>query len=168
MVGRGARRLILMGRTPLPPRAAWGSLEEGAPLAHTIAVIREMESLGASIHHAAVDVSNEAELSAYLAAFRSEGWPPIRGVIHAAAVVQDASLIQTDQANLVANLQAKMVGGYLLHHLLADAPLDLFVLFSSGSAILSSPFLGAYAAANAFLDALAHARRAEGRQALRG
>ncbi len=166
MVGRGARRLILMGRTPLPPRAAWGSLEEGAPLAHTIAVIREMESLGASIHHAAVDVSNEAELSAYLAAFRSEGWPPIRGVIHAAAVVQDASLIQTDQANLVANLQAKMVGGYLLHHLLADAPLDLFVLFSSGSAILSSPFLGAYAAANAFLDALAHARRAEGRPAL--
>ncbi|WP_437760883.1 SDR family NAD(P)-dependent oxidoreductase [Sorangium sp. So ce1389] len=166
MVGQGARRLILMGRTRLPPRAAWGSLEEGAPLAHTIAAIREMESLGASIHLAAVDVSDEAELSAYLAAFRGEGWPPIRGVIHAAAVVKDAPLLQLDQAILMANLQAKLAGGYLLHQLLADDPLDLFVLFSSGSAVLSSPFFGAYAAANAFLDALAHARSAEGRPAL--
>ncbi|WP_437786899.1 SDR family NAD(P)-dependent oxidoreductase [Sorangium sp. So ce1097] len=166
MVGQGARRLILMGRTRLPPRAAWGSLEEGAPLAHTIAAIREMESLGASIHLAAVDVSDEAELSAYLAAFRGEGWPPIRGVVHAAAVVQDASLLQLDQASLIANLRAKLAGGYLLHQLLEDAPLDLFVLFSSAAAILSSPFLGAYAAGNAFLDALAHARRAEGRPAL--
>ena len=166
MVGQGARRLILMGRTPLPPRAAWGSMDEGAPLARTIAVIREMESLGASVHHAAVDVSDEAQLSAYLAAFRREAWPPLRGVVHAAAVVQDSSLLQLDQAMLEANLRPKLLGGYLLHHLLLDAPLDFFVLFSSGSAILSSPFLGAYAAANAFLDALAHYRRAEGRPGL--
>ncbi len=63
-------------------------------------------------------------------------------------------------------LAAKMVGGWLLHRLLADVPLDLFVLFSSFSSLLSSPMLGSYSAANVFLDALAHHRRAIGKVAL--
>ena len=63
-------------------------------------------------------------------------------------------------------LAAKMVGGWLLHRLLADVPLELFVLFSSSSSLLSSPMLGSYSAANVFLDALAHHRRASGEVAL--
>ncbi|UQA57015.1 type I polyketide synthase [Polyangium aurulentum] len=166
LVEQGARRLILMGRTPLPPRTEWAGLQAGNPFAEQVAAVRAIESLGASVHLVALDVGDEAGLRAFLAAFQREAWPPIRGVVHAAAVVHDRTVSNLDEATLQADLGPKMVGGYLLHRLLEDAPLDFFVLFSSGSAILSSPFLGAYAAANAFLDALAHHRRALGRTAL--
>jgi acyl carrier protein len=62
-------------------------------------------------------------------------------------------------------MRPKLEGAWLLHALLQDAPLDFFVLFSSASSVLRSPFIGGYAAANAFLDALAAQRRAEGRPA---
>lgn len=63
-------------------------------------------------------------------------------------------------------LRPKVAGGWALHRVLRDTPLDFFVLFSSGSAVLGSPMLSAYAAANAFLDGLAHHRRAAGLPAL--
>jgi myxalamid-type polyketide synthase MxaE and MxaD len=59
-----------------------------------------------------------------------------------------------------------MMGGWLLHRLLEDAPLDFFVLFSSAGSLLGQPGQGNYAAANAFLDALAHHRSAQGQPAL--
>ena len=118
------------------------------------------------MHLAAADVADEGQLSAFLDEFRAEGWPPIRGVVHAAGVLRDGLLSQLDTAALNAVLRPKMVGGWLLHRLLADAPLDFFVLFSSAGSLLGQPGQGNYAAANAFLDALAHHRRAQGRPAL--
>ena len=73
---------------------------------------------------------------------------------------------QLDQAALNTVLRPKVMGGWLLHRLLEDAPLDFFVLFSSAGSLLGQPGQGNYAAANAFLDALAHHRRAQGRPAL--
>jgi myxalamid-type polyketide synthase MxaD len=166
MVDQGARRLVLLGRTKLPPRAQWNSAEAGSRLAHQIGAIREIEALGASVHLAAVDVADEGELSAFLDEFRAEGWPPIRGVVHAAGVLQDGLLMQLDAAALNSVLRPKMVGGWLLHRLLQDAPLDFFVLFSSAGSLLGQPGQGNYAAANAFLDALAHHRRAQGQPAV--
>jgi acyl carrier protein len=63
-------------------------------------------------------------------------------------------------------LSAKITGGWMLHRLLSDLPLDLFVLFSSSSSLLSSPLMGGYSAANVFLDALAHHRRSLGLPAM--
>jgi myxalamid-type polyketide synthase MxaE and MxaD len=166
MVDQGAARLILLGRTQLPPRARWNSAEAGSRLAHQIAAIRAMEALGASVHLAAVDVANEKQLSAFLDEFRSDGWPPIRGVVHAAGVLQDGLLVQLDPLALNSVLRPKMLGGWLLHRLLEDTPLDFFVLFSSAGSLLGQPGQGNYAAANAFLDALAHHRRAQGQPAL--
>ncbi len=166
MVGQGARRLILLGRTKLPPRSSWGVAETGSRLAHQIGAIRELEALGASVHLASVDVADEAELSGFLKEFGAEGWPPIRGVVHAAGVLQDGLLSQLDQAALNTVLRPKVMGGWLLHRLLEDAPLDFFVLFSSAGSLLGQPGQGNYAAANAFLDALAHHRKAQGRPAL--
>lgn len=165
LIDEGARRLILMGRTPLPPRAEWANLAADNPFFEQIAAIRALESLGATVHLAAADVSDKASLKAFLTSFKREAWPPIRGVIHAAAVVHERAIAQLDEATIMADLAPKLVGGHLLHHLLEDAPLDFFVLFSSGSTILGSPFLGAYAAANAALDALAHYRKTLGRPA---
>jgi acyl transferase domain-containing protein/acyl carrier protein len=166
MVEQGARRLILLGRTKLPPRAHWNSAEAGSRLAHQIDEIRQMEALGACVHLAAVDVADEGQLSAFLDEFRAEGWPPIRGVVHAAGVLQDGLLMQLDAAALNSVLRPKMMGGWLLHRLLENVPLDFFVLFSSAGSVLGQPGQGNYAAANAFLDALAHHRRAQGQPAL--
>jgi myxalamid-type polyketide synthase MxaE and MxaD len=166
MVGQGARRLILLGRTPLPPRSDWSAAGTGTRQSRRIAAVRDLESAGASVHLAPVDVADEAALTGFLAAFRAEGWPPIRGVVHAAGVLRDGLLVQLDAAALAAVLRPKVTGGWLLHSLLHDDPLDFFVLFSSAGAVLGQPGQGNYAAANAFLDALAHHRRARGQPAL--
>jgi acyl transferase domain-containing protein/acyl carrier protein len=166
MVEQGARRLILLGRTKLPARSGWNSIEAESRLARQIAAIRELESAGATVHLAPVDVADEAELKAFLGEFRAQGWPPIRGVVHAAGVLQDGLLVQLDGAAMRAVLRPKVTGGWLLHRLLQDAPLDFFVLFSSAGSVLGQPGQGNYAAANAFLDALAHHRQAQGLPAL--
>jgi acyl transferase domain-containing protein/acyl carrier protein len=166
MVEQGARQLILLGRTKFPLRSNWSSVETGSRLARQITAIRELESLGASVHLASVDVADEAELSGFLDEFRAEGWPPIRGVVHAAGVLQDGLLVQLDAPALNTVLRPKMMGGWLLHRLLKDDPLDFFVLFSSAGSVLGQPGQGNYAAGNAFLDALAHHRQAQGQPAL--
>jgi len=166
MAEQGARRLILLGRTKLPPRSKWNSVETESRLTQQITAIRELESLGACVHLASVDVADEGELSGFLDEFRAEGWPPIRGVVHAAGVLQDGLVVQLDAAALTTVFRPKVTGGWLLHRLLQDDPLDFFVLFSSAGSVLGQPGQGNYAAANAFLDALAHHRRAQGQPAL--
>ncbi|MGB9513234.1 MAG: beta-ketoacyl synthase N-terminal-like domain-containing protein, partial [Candidatus Acidiferrum sp.] len=89
MVEQGARRLILLGRTKLSPRSNWSSIETGSLPSRQITAIRQLESLGASVHLASVDVADERELSGFLDEFRGEDWPPIRGVVHAAGVLHD-------------------------------------------------------------------------------
>jgi len=166
MVEQGARRLILLGRTRLPPRSSWSSVETGSRLTRQITAIRELESLGACVHLASVDVADEGELNGFLDEFRVQGWPPIRGVVHAAGVLQDGLLVRLDAAALNTVLRPKVMGGWLLHRLLQDDPLDFFILFSSAGSVLGQPGQGNYAAANAFLDALAHHRQAQGQPAL--
>lgn len=158
MAEQGARRLILTGRTALPPRAMWRQHQDDS----RIAAIRELEALGVSVHVAAVDVTDEQALSAFLQTYHGEGWPPIRGVVHAAGVLDDRLLLQMSHEALMRVLRPKVVGSWLLHQLLRDAPLDFFVTFSSIAALLGSVGQSNYAAGNAFMDALAHYRRASG------
>ncbi len=166
MVEQGARRLILLARTELPPRAIWSRFDGGGRLTPRIKAIRELEALGASVHLGSVDVADEARLASFLDSYRREGWPPIRGVVHTAGVIEDRLLAQLDAAALSAVLRPKVVGAWLLHRLLGEDPLDFFVLFSSLGSLIGQPGQGNYAAANAFLDALAHHRRARGQPAL--
>jgi tyrocidine synthetase-3 len=159
MVKQGARRLILMGRTELPPRAVWDkAFERGDRLAQQIGIIRELEAMGASIHLAVVDVADEEQLKNFIASFREEGWPPIRGVVHGAGTVDDQLLTACDVDSFKKVLRPKVQGAWQLHHQLKDVTLDFFIVFSSISTVVSSPRLGSYAAANAFLDALMHYR----------
>ncbi len=166
MVANGARRLILLGRTKLPPRSSWSSLETASNVARQIAAIRELEESGASVHLVSADVADEKQMRAFLDEFHAEGWPPIRGVVHAAGVLQDGLLLQLDAAAMSTVLRPKMAGGWMLHRLLREAPLDFFVVFSSAGSLIGQPGQGNYAAANAFLDGLAHHRRAQGLPAL--
>ncbi|MCA9973778.1 MAG: amino acid adenylation domain-containing protein, partial [Anaerolineales bacterium] len=162
LVARGARRLILLGRTPLPPRGAWRDVDPASGMAARIAAIQQLERLGASVHVAAVDVGDRAALRAYLEAYAAEGWPPIRGVVHAAGVLRDGALPQQNLADLAAVFRPKADGGWWLHEALRDAPLDFFVMFSSAASLLGSAGQANYAAANAFLDGLARLRRSQG------
>jgi len=166
MVMQGARRLILMGRTQVPQRSTWHQLAEDHPQRSLIQAIQELEKRGATIHLAAADVANEEQLSTFLAEYEREGWPTIRGVIHTAGVVQDELLLRMKTETFQRVLRPKVNGGWLLHHLLKDYPLDFFILFSSVGSVIASLGQGNYAAANTFLDALANHRRSLGLPAL--
>ncbi|MEU5959556.1 KR domain-containing protein, partial [Streptomyces sp. NPDC047525] len=88
---------------------------------------------------------------------------PLTAVIHTAGIAGEAKpLVELELNELEAVLAAKAVGAWNLHDLLRDVPLELFLMFSSVSGVWGSAGQGGYAAANAYLDALAEHRRAEG------
>jgi acyl carrier protein len=165
MIAHGARRLILASRSPLPPRGEW-TRSHAAPVAARIRAIRRLEAQGATIHVASFDVSVRSQLAAFLDAFAAEGWPAIRGIVQCAGVVDGRLLPELEADSLEAVLRPKVAGTWNLHELTADIPLDFFLLFSSIAALLPSAGQASYAAANAFLDALAHERRRSGLPAL--
>ncbi|MGW1507522.1 SDR family NAD(P)-dependent oxidoreductase, partial [Streptomyces mirabilis] len=147
----GAEHLVLTSRR--------GPAAEG-----TAALMKELELQGARVTVAACDVADRDALAALLASL-SQG-PPLRAVVHAAGLPQRiASLPELDLQEFAEVGRAKILGALHLDDLLADRPLDAFVLFSSGSAVWGSGGQAAYGSANAFLDGLAHQRRARGRTA---
>jgi phthiocerol/phenolphthiocerol synthesis type-I polyketide synthase B len=164
MAAGGARRLILAGRTALPARERWFAEPPGTAAGQRIAAVRTLESMGVAVHTPAVDVSDEGELRSFLAAYAAEGWPPIRGVVHTAVVLNNRLAGAMDVGTFESVVRSKMRAAQLLDRLLQD--LDLFVLFSSIGTFLPHPGVANYAAANAGLDALAQDRRARGLQAL--
>ncbi len=166
MVGYGARRIILVGRASLPPRSEWGKVRAGDPRGQAVLTIRGLEELGATIQTAAVDVGDENALQAFFRSYEDEGGPPIRGVVHAAGAMRHALVAESTADDFRISFRAKVDGTWLLHQALLGTPLDFFVLFSSASAILSSPRLGPYAASNAFLDAIADYRSKKGSPSL--
>jgi amino acid adenylation domain-containing protein len=165
LVDRGARRLVLLGRTPLPPRDAWTRLDAATGLGRRAAAVRALEAKGASVHVATVDVGDPAQLSAFVERFHGELWPPIRGVIHAAGIVRAQAIRAATAGEIEPIVRPKIAGACALDHVFGDG-LDFCVYFSSLSATLSSPLLAGYAAANAALDGIAWDRLARGRAAL--
>ncbi|WP_078857022.1 non-ribosomal peptide synthetase/type I polyketide synthase [Streptomyces sp. NBRC 109706] len=163
---RGARRLVLLGRTPLPARAHWRDPGLSRDTAERVRFVRELEDLGVQVLVAAVDVTDETAVAGWLAGHRAEALPPIRGVFHLAGQVRDTLVPEMDRAAFDAVHDPKVRGAWALHRQLADEPLEHFVLFASVAAWLPTAGQTNYAAGNAFLDALAHHRRALGLPAL--
>ncbi|KJK33562.1 hypothetical protein UK15_38940, partial [Streptomyces variegatus] len=146
----GAEHLILTSRRGIEAPGA-GELR------------RELAGFGAEVTVAACDVADREALADLLAALPPER--PLRAVVHAAGVGQYAPLAGMDADEFARVVTGKVAGARHLHELLLDTPLDAFVLFSSVSGIWGSGGQGAYAAANAYLDALAQQRRDSGRPA---
>lgn len=152
LASNGVSQLALMGR-------------RGAATEEAEAALAAFAAAGVKVKPVAVDVADRAALAAALDEVRAE-MGPIKGVVHAAAVIEDAPviMIQRDLAHRVQS--AKMQGAWNLHELTLNDPLEAFVLYSSSSAVVGNPGQGIYVGANLFLDALAQLRRAEGRPAL--
>ena len=148
LVEQGARHLVLTGRS-------------GAVSPTAAEAVKELEESGATVRVVKCDVSRREELSEALATVK-RSMPPLRGVVHAAGVLDDGVLLQQDWQRFRRVMAPKIDGAWNLHLLTRDLPLDFFVCFSSIAAMLGSPGQGNYAAANAFMDALAHHRRAMG------
>jgi phthiocerol/phenolphthiocerol synthesis type-I polyketide synthase B len=164
LAAQGVRRLVLLGRTPLPPRETWSGVSPASTAGQRIAAVRALEASGVAVHLGAVDVADEAQLKAFLDRYRAEGWPPIRGVVHAAGALSNQLAAGMTRASFDAIVGPKLGGARHLDRLLPE--LDLFVLFSSTGAFLAQAGQANYAAANAGLDALALDRRSRGLPAL--
>ncbi len=148
MVEKGARHLALMGR-------------RGASTPEARAAVAEIEASGAVVHVLAVDVA-DAELLA--CAFRDLDRlaPSLRGVVHAAMVLEDALIRHLNVHQLRRVLRPKMLGASNLDRLTRHMNLDFFVLYSSATTYLGSPGQASYVAANAYLECLAQDRKRQG------
>ncbi len=147
MVQKGARFLVLIGRS--------------APNAGAESAIAEMRAAGAIVHSMQANVMRRNDIDAVISMI-AENMPPLRGIVHAAGVLADRMLTDMSEMEFFQAIEPKVFGAWNLHEATRYIPLDFFVMYSSAAGLLGSPGQANYAAANAFLDALAHARVADG------
>jgi acyl transferase domain-containing protein/acyl-CoA synthetase (AMP-forming)/AMP-acid ligase II/acyl carrier protein len=151
LVQQGVHNLLLIGRHRPNPQVELR--------------LAELSAQGATLEVRMLDVCDYVALRELLTE-RQSGWPPLQGVIHAAGVLDDSIVHKQTPARFNAVLAPKVLGSWYLHLLTGHLPLRHFILFSSASGLLGNPGQSAYAAANAFLDALAGYRHARGLAAL--
>jgi phthiocerol/phenolphthiocerol synthesis type-I polyketide synthase A len=162
LADRGARRLILAGRTPLPPRRDWDGAIADVDTKHKIAAIRALESRGVSVDAVALDVGSRDAVQALLSKRDADGAPPIRGVIHAAGITDAQLLTEVTESRLRHTMSPKIAGAQALHEVFPPGSLDFLFMTAAAGAVFGVPGQGAYAAANAYLDGLAQARHRQG------
>ncbi|NEO38501.1 MAG: SDR family NAD(P)-dependent oxidoreductase [Moorea sp. SIOASIH] len=147
MVQQGAKHLVLTGRS--------------APSEKAVQIIKQLEQTEAEISVLLGDISQKQDVAGILDQIQ-ESLPPLKGVIHAAGVLDDGVLQQMSWERFTKVMAPKVQGTWYLHQLTQDLHLDFFVCFSSMASLLGSPGQGNYAAANAFMDGIAHYRRGIG------
>jgi malonyl CoA-acyl carrier protein transacylase/NAD(P)-dependent dehydrogenase (short-subunit alcohol dehydrogenase family)/acyl carrier protein len=163
---RGARHIALLCRTEIPTRSQWAQLPHGSAHHATIETIRKVERTGARVTTASVDITDADQVKTWLSNHSRRGGPPVRGIFHAAGSVDDQLLVNMTEADFTRVMAPKVRGTRVLHETFLGHDLDFFVMFGSAGSVIASPGQGNYAAANAFLDAFAHYRRAQGLAAL--
>lgn len=144
---RGAGHLVLASRSAVPGD-------------RVRSLLTSIEATGCTVDLVAADVSDEGDVTRLVE--RCEALAPLRGVVHAAGVLDDAIVLNLDRDRCAAVFDPKARGAWLLHRATRSMRLDHFVMFSSVAAVSDAEGQAAYAAANGYLDGLAHRRRAQG------
>jgi acyl transferase domain-containing protein/NADPH:quinone reductase-like Zn-dependent oxidoreductase/acyl carrier protein len=152
LVEQGARHLVLLGRS-------------GAASGEAQRAVEELIQTGVKVLVARADVSRPQDLAGVLGQVAAS-MPPLRGVVHAAMVLDDGALLNLEPAQVERVLAPKAHGAWNLHLQTQHLPLDFFVCYSSMAVVFGNPGQANYSAANAFLNALASHRRARGLPAL--
>lgn len=147
----GMGHLVLVGRTK-PTR-----IDQHEAIA-------AIEGAGARVTVATADVASREQLAEVIAAIPTDR--PLAGVVHTAGVLDDAMMVDLTPEHFSRVMAPKVIGGWNLHELTRPFALDFFVMYSSAAGVLGTPAQANYAAANAFVDALAHYRRNQGLVAL--
>ncbi len=140
----GARHLLLTGRS-------------GVSTDDQRTVLHALEDAGVKVDVVAADISNADDVARVLAMA-----PRLRGIVHAAGVLDDGMLMQQNAERFKKVAGPKVDGAWHLHSQTLDHALDFFVLFSSVASVMGSPGQSNYASANAFMDGLAHMRKQQG------
>lgn len=146
MADRGARHFVLTSRSPKT---------------HSMSI----EDSRVQIEVARADVSSRDDM-AQLFQRIAKTMPPVRGIVHAAGHGHSLPLDSITADDVAAEFRPKIGGAWLLHQLTENLPLDFFICFSSASSVWGAKGQAHYAAANGYLDALAHYRRSIGLPAL--
>ncbi|MBO3463553.1 type I polyketide synthase [Aetokthonos hydrillicola] len=147
MVSRGAKHLVLVGRR--------------SPDDAVLMKLTELEQAGALVVVEKADVSEWQSIARVVSRINQSTFP-LAGVIHSAGMLSDGILQNQSWSSFEQVMAPKVQGAWHLHQLTQNQSLDFFVLFSSAASLLGSPGQANHSAANAFLDGLAHYRRAMG------
>lgn len=148
MAEHGAGHLVLLSR-------------RGDKTPDAAAASAALEAAGATVHIHACDVTDPARLQNVLNEIERE-LPPLKGVVHAAMVLDDGLIRNLDRVRFNNALHPKMLGAWNLHRLTMHLPLELFVVYSSATTFIGNPGQANYVAANLYLESLIALRRAKG------
>ncbi|MDB6120828.1 MAG: NRPS-type-I fusion protein, partial [Verrucomicrobiaceae bacterium] len=152
LVDCGARHLVMSSRS-------------GASTPEAAAFVKDLTAKGIDIQVIKADAGSAADVTRVLKEIKASG-QPLLGIFHLAMVIDDVPMSALNRERVRTVMAPKAHGAWLLHEGTKDMKLDCFVMFSSVSSIFGNPAQSNYAAANAFLDALAHHRHALGLPAL--
>ncbi len=150
LINKGVNNLVLLGRSDIKPEYQ---------------DILEKLQENAQVNLIKADLTDTNQLAQVLSQIEST-LPPLRGVVHCAGVKRDRTILQQDWQSFQEVLTSKVKGAWNLHTLTQKYDLESFILFSSASSLIGSAGQVNYCAGNAFLDALAHARRSLGLPAI--
>lgn len=148
LVDKGARHLLLLSR-------------RGATSEEAQTFLQQCKAKGVQAHALACDVTDRDALAQIINRCGHE-LPPLRGVVHAATVIEDGLIRNLDRQKISNSLAAKLTGAQHLDSLTRSLELDLFVLYSSATTLLGNPGQAAYVAANQWLEALSAVRQSHG------
>jgi NAD(P)-dependent dehydrogenase (short-subunit alcohol dehydrogenase family)/acyl carrier protein len=164
LVERGARRVVLAGRSRPPSAAALAGAAPDSPLGRRRAAIEALEASGAAVDTISLDVTDAAAVAALIEALGRAG-VPLGGVVHSVMAGDDGLIVDLTADALFEVMRPKVIGAAVLEQACRGLELDFFVMHASIGGVLGQAGHAGYAAANAYLDVLAHAMRAAGRPA---
>jgi amino acid adenylation domain-containing protein len=153
-------RLLLVGRTPLRGEDGGQSgKDQSDKIAERAQALRMLQQLDGEVVYERVDICDFNQLKHVTEKMKSSrGWE-LDGVIHLAGILQERMLLDETRESIEGVLRPKLLGTWALHQLVNQRPGSLFISFSSVNSFFGGAMIGAYAAANSFVESFAHYQR---------